>query len=428
MRRILRTASALLALGVVSAEAQVPEHVERLSALGRVWGFLKYYHPGVAAGTVNWDSAAVAAVPRVRAARSSAEFDTVLQSLFDAAGVVRPCGAACRTTPPESLSRNLDLRWLTDSKMLSPGVRRQLEHVRDNRHQGRSRYVSYTITATFDADTAYGAPEYPAEGVRLLALYRFWNAARYFFPYMYVNGGDWNDVLPEFIPRLIAASDAEQYHLTLLELTTRLRDTHVGGGSPVIARAFGSRTPWFDARVIEGKVVVAKLLPTAPSDAGGLRVGDVITHIDGVPIEQRRAALARYTAAGNPATLDRKAVATMLRARGDSVTYAIERDGQSITRRVSMAPQPTGPPQLPVYPVTQLARMLPNSTIGYINMGDITGAQVDSAIAIVKGATGGYALGFILMALVALACLAVLASVRTPQRAGPDGHTAPTQG
>ena len=47
---------------------------------------------------------------------------------------------------------------------------------------------------------------------------------------MYVNGGDWNTVLPEFIPRLIAAKDAPEYHLTILELTTRLRDTHVGGG------------------------------------------------------------------------------------------------------------------------------------------------------------------------------------------------------
>jgi hypothetical protein len=35
----------------------------------------------------------------------------------------------------------------------------------------------------------------------------------------------------------------------------------------------------------------------------------------------------------------------------------------------------------------------------------------------VKSATGGYALGFVLMALVALACLIVLGALRVPQRA-----------
>jgi hypothetical protein len=38
---------------------------------------------------------------------------------------------------------------------------------------------------------------------------------------------------------------------------------------------------------------------------------------------------------------------------------------------------------------------------------------------IVKSATGGYAVGFVLMAGVALACLAVLAALRVPPRAAP---------
>jgi NNP family nitrate/nitrite transporter-like MFS transporter len=45
---------------------------------------------------------------------------------------------------------------------------------------------------------------------------------------------------------------------------------------------------------------------------------------------------------------------------------------------------------------------------------------------IVKSATGGYALGFILMALIALACLIVLGALRVPQRAGPRRRTVST--
>ena len=386
MRRVL--AALLLALGSRPAVAQTPEQVHRLALLGKVWGFLKYYHAGVATGTVNWDSVAVAAVPRVRAAASAAEFNGVLQSLFDAAGPVIPCGTRCTPNPPDSLRANVDLRWLAGYGQLSPDIARQLEMVRDNHHVGRSRYVRYALTATFDTDTAYNSPAYPDDGVRVLALYRFWNAARYFFPYMYVNDGDWDTVLPEFIPRLLAAKDAEQYHLTLVELTTRLRDTHVGGGSPEVVRALGSRFPWFEPRSIEGKVVVWKFQAEAPPGGGGLRVGDVITHVDGASLEQRRRDLAKFVAAGNPAAFERKLVGSMLRERTDSVTYTIDRNGTSMTVRVAMAPVPTGPTPPKTYPVSELVRMLPNSSIGYVNMGDINANQVDSAIAIVKNAKG----------------------------------------
>jgi NNP family nitrate/nitrite transporter-like MFS transporter len=44
----------------------------------------------------------------------------------------------------------------------------------------------------------------------------------------------------------------------------------------------------------------------------------------------------------------------------------------------------------------------------------------------VKSATGGYALGFALMALVAVACLIVLGALRAPQRAAPPRETIPT--
>jgi C-terminal processing protease CtpA/Prc len=389
---------ALLVFGAACAEAQSREEVERLTTLGQVWGFLKYYHPGVAAGRLHWDSVLVEAVPKVRAARTTAEFHSTIQALLDAAGSVRPCvdSAAgrsgsegrCRSVFPDSMRINFDLGWVAASKVLSPDLTRRLAHVRDNRHQGSGRYVSFGSTATFETDTAYAAPEYPSEGQRLLALFRFWNAARYYFPYMYVNGGDWSSVLPEFIPRLIAAKDAAEYHLIILQLTTRLRDTHVTTASLQLERTLGGRSPAFEARSIEGQIVVWKFAPGAPSDAGGLRVGDAITQIDGEAVTQRRRDVAMYVAAGNPASLERKLVAAVLRGRNDSTTYSIERNGTTLTVRVAMAPVVTSPQPRPAYPVADLAKVLPNSTIGYINMGDLNPAQVDSAFAIVKNTTG----------------------------------------
>src|SRR5678816_1040640 len=73
---VIGLALSLLAIGVSHTTAQTTPEIDRLAALGKVWGFLKYYHPFVAAGSIDWDSVVVATVPKVRAARTSAEFSS----------------------------------------------------------------------------------------------------------------------------------------------------------------------------------------------------------------------------------------------------------------------------------------------------------------------------------------------------------------
>ena len=72
-----------------------------------------------------------------------------------------------------------------------------------------------------------------------------------------------------------------------------------------------------------------------------------------------------------------------MRGRSDSATYTIERDGKSLAPRRHES-DPDEPANTRAYPVAELAKVLPNSTFGYINMGDLNPVQVDSAFAIVK--------------------------------------------
>ena len=385
MRHTALVVLTLLHLGARVAAAQRATETRRLATLGQVWGFLKYFHPGVAAGPIHWDSTLVAVVPRVRAARTDADFDLILASLLDAAGDVRSC-AACRQDAPDSMRINVDFRWLTDRSRFGAEISRRLMYVRDNRHLGASRYVRFSVTPVFAGDTAWNDVASPAEGQRLLALFRFWNAMRYYFPYMNVNGGDWAAVLEEFIPRMIAASDARSYHLAVRELSTRIHDGHVDAYSPEILRALqrGGRPPWFEVRSIDGRAVVWQLRPGAPIDTSGVRVGDVITHIDGVPVAKRREELAKYVAAGNPSIFEAKLLRDMLMARTESVTYTVERHGVSLTRRI-----PTrGARIAPGRPLAEVAMMLPATNVGYMDLGVLLVPQLDSAWAIVRHADG----------------------------------------
>ena len=371
-------------LGVSSVAAgQTPAEVRRLAALGRVWGFLKYFHPGVAAGPIHWDSVVMAAVPRARAARTNTDLNAVLGSLLDAAGEARPC-PTCEGDAPDSVRMNVDLRWLTDSTLFSAVVSRRLAYVRDNRHRGSSRYVSFGFAPVFDADSMERTRN-PSEQQRLLALFRFWNAIQYYYPHLYVNGGDWTIVLEEFIPRVVAATDAAAFQLTVLELSARLHDSHVQASGMHISRTLGLRLPAFDARWIDGRAVVWRVDSVGGvADSSRLRVGDVITHVDGESMAKRRETVAKYVAAGNPASFEYRLLQAVLGTRARMATYVIDRGGATRTLTLPTAERrrPQG------RPLADVASILPQGNIGYVDLGGLERSQIDSAIAIVRNTDG----------------------------------------
>ncbi len=74
-----------------------PPSVEtaRLAGLCRVWGVVKYFHPYLAYQPIDWDRSLVQAIPKVRAAKTAAEYadavDSMLATLHDPdTHVVRP--------------------------------------------------------------------------------------------------------------------------------------------------------------------------------------------------------------------------------------------------------------------------------------------------------------------------------------------------
>ena len=58
--------------------------VERLAALGKLWGKVKYFHPYLTYKEINWDSALVKAIPKVYKSKNKNEYASAVQSMLDA--------------------------------------------------------------------------------------------------------------------------------------------------------------------------------------------------------------------------------------------------------------------------------------------------------------------------------------------------------
>ncbi len=72
-------------------------------------------------------------------------------------------------------------------------------------------------------------PAYPEPGRRVIAGYRVRAVARYFHPFTGLTGEDWDQVLIESIPRLLAAGpEGSVSRLRVRDATGRTRDAEVG--------------------------------------------------------------------------------------------------------------------------------------------------------------------------------------------------------
>jgi C-terminal processing protease CtpA/Prc len=81
-----RVALAGLALFLLSSAVLAAEHVDRLARVGKLWGTVRYLHPWVAYKDVDWDAALVAAIPKVREAKTPEEYRAAVQGMLDALG------------------------------------------------------------------------------------------------------------------------------------------------------------------------------------------------------------------------------------------------------------------------------------------------------------------------------------------------------
>lgn len=368
-----------------------PQQLDNLAVLGRVWGFVKYYHPAVARGDYNWDAELVRVLPNVLAAKDQPARSAVLSTWLTGLGPVPAC-RSCRE--PDSTRLQPDLAWLGDKTQLGPALSQQLIYLRRNRSQGPHYYVRPATPVNnplFLHEEAYASPATPDDGLRLLALFRYWNMIDYYFPYRYAIGEDWQKVLPEFIPKFVAARSPAQYRLAALALIARVHDTHANiFNDKILSDYKGAYQAPLWLRFVEGQATVAGYYNATLGAATTLQPGDVIVQVDGQLVADLVKARQPITPASNEPTQLRNIARDLLRGPGPQVALVVRRGGREFP--VSVARVPVGQlnqqasygtpdAQAPAW------KLLPGN-IGYLALGTIKNAELPAIMEKAKGTKG----------------------------------------
>jgi hypothetical protein len=339
-RRPLRAQSA----GVVPLPASAPEvaRAERLSPaqtealvlLGRVWGFVKYHHPRVTAGVVDWDAALRRAVPAVLAARTAAAARDTVDAWLAALGDPAPC-APC-AAPVADAQLRADVDWIRDAARLGPALSGRLARVYANRSTAPAQHYVRLARGVgnpeFTNEDPYDADPLPPADLRVLGVFRFWNVLEYWFPYRDLMEPDRVAILREFAPAAWAAADAGAYRRTMRRLVARARDTHANlQGGPRDLPPGGTSVLPATLRRVEGRFVVDGYASDAEGAASGLRRGDVLVRIDGAPVDSLTRAWAPDYGASNEAARHLALARALRRGRAGPASVEVERDGRRLT-------------------------------------------------------------------------------------------------
>ncbi len=220
-------------------------------------------------------------------------------------------------------------------------------------------------------ETAYPSPEY-----RILAAYKTWAVFHYFFAYRDLMDEDWDEVFATFLPKFIAAKDAREYNLTLSEMITHAADSHVSIESKELTEYFGAAPVGLRLRLIEKKPVITEILDDEAAKAG-IRVGDIVSKVDGESIVDRFNRESPYVASSTPQWHGYRVIERILNGPEGS-TAALTVGGQDgRTREINLKRRSTYAAALRNQRTGEMFKQLPGN-IGYADLDRLTPEQVDA--------------------------------------------------
>lgn len=278
-----------------SIEKDIPTDLNKtqlnnIEVLCKVWGFLKYYHPIVSKGVYNWDHELLKFLPQCLNADKK-HFNDILYKWIKQFGSILPIYSPDTNFSNATLMPDWD--WIKNSS-LNPKVKEEIINIINSERSGRNKYVSFN---EFAGNISFSNEKYYPDvnlitntSFRILLLCRYWNAIQYFYPYRKLIDKNWNDILHDYLPKVIQANTEESIQLTLMELTGKINDSH--GSITFNKYPLIYETSIYSPYIIPANVIINKgkiIISDFNNDTWEkslLKKGDVIKKVNNIKIDR----------------------------------------------------------------------------------------------------------------------------------------------
>jgi len=338
---------------------------QKLYLTAKVWGFLKYYHPAVNNGQINWDQELTTILHKLPAVNDREEFSTLLINWIESLGDVAPAKNS-NYDSSKSFNKNFDLSWF-ENEFFTGDLANRLRYIEQN----RSQRLHYIIKG-FDVgqieianEPIYTASQWSDQNIRLITLFRYWNMIEYFYPYKYKMDKRWDDLLHYFIPKFKEVNNETDYHLHICELTASLGDSHSFFITDLIRTYAGNKFIPAKFSILNEKAVITGFYDDSLARIDDIRLGDAVWEVNKIPVYDIYLKNRKYIGGSNEAIKELgHAWRWIFNGSTDSVNITFERDGivknKTIRRYTHSTFKSADAPPVKWKKI--------NGTIGYVNM------------------------------------------------------------
>jgi hypothetical protein len=182
-----------------------------------------------------------------------------------------------------------DFAWM-ENPDLGKVLAQKLIGVKNAKRTSQNYYFFYPDTMpNFSYEKPYKNMRfYDDHGMRLLALFRYWNIVQYFYPYRYLIEKEWNAALGTFIPKFLDGFLINDYKQTFLELMNKLDDNLSDFRHLLLTmdEYENDNIAPYEIIVVDNKFVVKDYLDEKLAQISGLKKGDIIVEIGGKPFKE----------------------------------------------------------------------------------------------------------------------------------------------
>lgn len=313
---------------------------QTLFKLCKVWGFLKYYHPQVTSGNLDWDEELFKMIPKLIALSSNKEVDENIYNWISSLGDFIEVEEHEDLVKEEDIRLRPDTNWIKNVDFVDERLSKLLIKIEKCKKPSTNYYAQMTYVngaQKFPNEKLYEEINYEDKKYMILSLFRYWNVLQYLYPYRYVIDVGLDSLLIEFLPRFIECNDELSYKLTLYELIGRIKDGHswiyISEKDKVLIEFWGKNVAPIIVKEVENKIVVVRKLKELEKNTN-IKIGDVILKVNGKDIEELIKEKEKYVPPTNKNYHSLWLFMFLLRTNDGDMRLLIERDGDIIEANI----------------------------------------------------------------------------------------------
>ncbi len=367
------------------------KQIQNLFTLCRIWGFLKYYHPNVADGSLNWDQELFERISTFTAFKDSEALDSEINSWLDKLGEFKVLKGNHRLAVMQ-IFHNYNWDWFHKLNLRSKTIQR-LEDIKKSESKDSRYYVDITLAGNpiFTNEDKYENMNLPDIRFQFLSLCRYWNYIEYFYPYKYLMDKNMESLFRDNFVSVVLADSKLDYHLAILKLVAQISDGHaIIYRDPYIESFRGRMASCAKVEFIENSFTVTNFYNDSLAALDQFKIGDRIVKIKGRDIDQIIKERSEYTPNPNKDFMLRNIGLDLLRDSSSTLDVSVIRNMDTISLKVRLyEPRLWKKVELfsSSFPSNEAYKFVTDE-IGYINLSKIKRDEVGATFKLFENTKG----------------------------------------